>query len=117
MPVLVDLINQVQKILPTRFGGTGNDQGYATERLILPYMNDEDHALPIGTVVHLLGIYSDRRVKESTNLREQAVVGVVVGRFSTAAATAPPVRRNSPGQWRHRRRLYPAVARCPALLT
>lgn len=88
MPTLVDLINQVQKILPIRYGGTGNDGGYATERLILPYMNDTGADLEVGTLVKLYGAYDDRRVIKTTTANEAGAIGVVVGRFILAGETA-----------------------------
>lgn len=99
MPVLVDLINQVQKILPIRFGGTGNDQGYATERLILPYMNDSTGTVALGTLVKLkTPSYDDRRVVPSTLDKDQHVIGVVVGRFSLAEATLHQFEAVAPGE-------------------
>jgi hypothetical protein len=70
MPTMVDLINQVQKILPVIHGGTGNDEGYATERVLLPYMNDTGGAIPLGTLVKLQAGYDDRRVIPTTTLSE-----------------------------------------------
>jgi hypothetical protein len=88
MPTMVDLINQVQKILPVAHGGTGNDEGYATERVILPYMNDTGGALALGTLVKLYATYDDRRVIPTTTLSEPNVTGVVVGRFILSGETA-----------------------------
>jgi hypothetical protein len=85
MPTFVDLVAQVQDTLQTQHGGTGNTGGYAKERLILPYMNDTGGSLAVGTVVKLLGAYSDRRVTPTTTAQDQAVVGVVVGKYLTGA--------------------------------
>lgn len=98
MPVWVDLINQVQKILPTRFGGTGNDSGYGNERLIVRYMNDTGAVIPLGSLVRLYGIYDDRRVVVTTVDSEQRTIGVVVGRFSTDPANLGQFEAVAPDQ-------------------
>ena len=83
MPVLVDLINQVQKVLPVRFGGTGSEWGYGSERLILAYMNDTGAAIARGTLVKLNAAASDTRVSATTAIGDLPV-GVVVGRYYTS---------------------------------
>lgn len=114
MPVLVDLINQVQKILPRLHGGTGNDFGAANEMLMVPYMNDTGAVLPLGTLVRLLGSYDDRRVQATTLDREQATVGVVVGRYSAVAATLDEFEEVAPD---HAETVAVCVAgRCKALV-
>lgn len=86
MPVLVDLINQVQKILPAIHGGTGNDFGGANERLIAHYMNDTGGTLALGTLVKLQAAYDDTRVVPTTAVGD-IPVGVVVGRYSSVVGT------------------------------
>jgi len=83
MPVLVDLINQIQKVLPVRHGGTGSELGYASERLILAYMNDTGAAIARGTLVKLKAVYDDTRVIATTAVGDLPV-GVVVGRYYTS---------------------------------
>jgi len=84
MSLRIDLINQVQKVLPVRYGGTGSEAGYASERLILAYMNDTGAPIPRGTLVRLQLTYDDTRVIPTTTAQEQTVVGVVVGRYYTS---------------------------------
>jgi len=81
MPGFVDVITQIQHVLPRRFGGTGNDGGWGNERLMLPCMNDTGATLTRGTLVKLKASYDDRRVIKTTTAKELGVLGVVVGRY------------------------------------
>lgn len=85
---LLDLLHQVQKILPVRFGGTGNPHGWATDAVIGAYVNGTGSTIPRGTLVELAnyltmggGRIFDSRIKPTTTANSQTVVGVVMGRF------------------------------------
>jgi hypothetical protein len=85
---LVDLLHQVQRLLPVRFGGTGNPHGWATNAVVAPYVNGTGSTITRGTVVELAnyltmggGRISDSRIKPTTTAGSQTVVGVVMGRF------------------------------------
>ena len=113
MPVLVDLINQVQKVLPVRYGGTGNESGYASERLVVAYMNDTGAALPRGTLVKLAG-QSDPRVIKTTTANEQTIAGVVVGRYYTSGEKVGEFEDADPA---HQETVVVCVVgRCPVLV-
>jgi hypothetical protein len=87
---LVDLIHQVQKWLPVRFGGTGNPHGWATDSVIGAYVNGTGVTIARGTVVELAnyvtvggGYINDSRIKPTTSVDQLNALGVVVGRFRT----------------------------------
>lgn len=86
--ILVDLIHQVQKVLPVRFGGTGNTSGWAVDSMIGAYPNGTGSTIAKGTVVQLAKYANiggdwttDNRIKPTTTASQQNVVGVVIGRF------------------------------------
>lgn len=85
---LVDLIAQVQKVLPARFGGTGNTHGWAVDSLVGAYNNGTGATIARGSVVQLAnygtmggGHISDSRIMPTTTANQQNVVGVSIGRF------------------------------------
>jgi hypothetical protein len=88
--MLVDLLRQVQKMLPVRYGGTGNPRGWATDAVIGAYVNGTGSTIPRGTLVELANYITggthigDSRIKPSTTAKSQNVVGVVMGRFRTS---------------------------------
>jgi hypothetical protein len=89
---LVDLLHQVQKRLPVRFGGTGNPHGWATDSVVGAYVNGTGSTITRGTVVELAnyltmggGNIADSRIKPTSAAAQLNALGVVVGRFRTDA--------------------------------
>jgi len=87
---LVDLLHQVQKQLPVRFGGTGNTKGWATDAVIGAYVNGTGSTITRGTAVELAnyvtmggGYINDSRIKPTTTAGQLTALGIVVGRFRT----------------------------------
>lgn len=87
---LVDLLHQVQKWLPVRYGGTGNPHGWATDALLGAYVNGTGSTITRGTLVQLAnyttvggGHIADSRIKPTTTAAQQNVLGVVMGRYRT----------------------------------
>lgn len=87
---LIDLIHQVQKWLPVRFGGTGNPYGWATDAVVGAYVNGTGSTIARGTLVELAnyitvggGRISDSRIKPTSTVDQLTALGVVVGRFRT----------------------------------
>lgn len=85
---LVDLLHQVQKRLPVRFGGTGNPHGWATDTVVGAYVNGTGSTIARGTVVELAnyitmggGRINDSRIKPTSSTDQLTALGVVVGRF------------------------------------
>ena len=113
MSQAVDLINQVQKILPVRYGGSGSESGYASERLIGAYMNDTGAAIARGTLVKLAG-WSDPRVIPTTTANEQGALGVVVGRYRTSGEALGEFEDADPA---HQETVAVClIGRCPVLI-
>lgn len=77
----LDLINQVVRILPIKFGGTGNSKGWA-HGVIKACVNQTDVTLTMGTVVQLLLEGDDARVTLASPEESTAVIGVVVGYYT-----------------------------------
>lgn len=87
MPLL-DLLRQVKGVLPQRFGGTGNPQGWGSG-IVVPYLNVSGSALPIGTIVQQAG-NGGARCEPCDTLDSVVVVGVVVGYYQgTGLAFVP----------------------------
>lgn len=77
----LDLAEAVWRVLPRRFGGTGNAKGWAVA-VVESFPNGMSASLPIGTVVALKAAANDRRVVAAQTEGGTDVLGVVVGRFS-----------------------------------
>lgn len=91
---LLDLERNVRRKLAQRYGGTGNEYGYATG-VVRPFSNGEGATLALGTLVQLKASYDDSRVVKSAAADSALVVGVVVGSYVdddglTFQAVAPP---------------------------
>ncbi len=80
--VLVDLLNQVKRVLPLRFGGTGNRFGHATG-VVLPCMNRTGSTIALGSVVRFANTWDDQRVTPTTTASDPLTLGVVVGSYQT----------------------------------
>lgn len=76
---LVDLARQVQSILPVRFGGTGNAEGYA-RATVVPMANRSGGAMPIGSVVTYSASSHGAVLSDAA---DASILGVVVGSFGT----------------------------------
>lgn len=87
MSLFLDLVNQVQKILPVRYGGTGNAVGIG-RGVVLLYSNATGATLPLYSLVTLRTGNDDSRVIATTSANDRNVVGVVVGRVVTSGETA-----------------------------
>lgn len=72
---LLDLRTQVRRILPARYGGTGNDQGWANATVV-PMLVRKDETVPVGAVVAIEGTNAIALCSSSS---AKNVVGVVVG--------------------------------------
>lgn len=89
MFTLIDLVTQVQKWLPVRFGGTGNPRGWATDAVMGAYINGTGSTMVRGTVVELAnyvtayGHIGDSRIKPTSAAKQQTALGVIMGRFRT----------------------------------
>jgi hypothetical protein len=93
MSLLLDLLTQVQKVLPRQHGGTGNDRGWANDAIIGGYPNGTGATLTRGTLVQLsrYGTMAgttaeDNRIKKTTDAYSQDVLGIVVGYLRTDSA-------------------------------
>lgn len=89
----LDLTSAVRRVLPRRFGGTGNEHGYAAA-VVQPFPNGANASLPLGTVVAFKAAFDDRRIVAAQTADGTDVLGVVVGTFSgdwsdEFTATAP----------------------------
>lgn len=87
MSLFVDLVRQVQKLLPVRYGGTGNDQGLG-RGVVLLYSNVTGATLALYSLVKLRSGNDDSRVIATTTANDRSVLGVVVGRVITTGALA-----------------------------
>lgn len=74
---LVDLIHQVKAVLPLRFGGTANPNGWGTG-VVVQYLNVSGADLPIGTIVQQAG-NGGARCEACDTLDSVELVGVVMG--------------------------------------
>lgn len=79
MPLL-DLLRQVKGVLPQRFGGTGNPNGWGAG-IVVPYLNVSGGDLAIGTIVQQAG-GGGARCTPCDTLDSVLVVGVVVGYYT-----------------------------------
>lgn len=95
MSLLIDLLSNVRRQLPRRFGGTGNVQGWGSG-VVLRCTNRTGSSMALGTLVKLANTWDDARVTPTTTADDPATLGVVVGYFDgttdllvEAAAASP----------------------------
>jgi hypothetical protein len=85
--LLIDLVAQVQRLLPIRFGGTGNDQGLG-RGVVLLYSNVSGATIALYSLVKLKSTNDDTRVILTSAANSRDTLGVVVGRVITTGALA-----------------------------
>lgn len=77
----------MQRLLPVRFGGTGNAEGLG-RGVVLLYSNVTGSTLALYSLVTLRTGNDDTRVVATTAANDRSVLGVVVGRVITTGALA-----------------------------